>query len=112
MNSVSNSFLTPLRAAFGQALQENAALANYTTARVGGPAAALLPVHTTVELEKAVRALWELDAPFVLIGSGSNLLVSDAGYPGIVLSTAPATSRSTPTTSRPPFGPRAAPTWA
>ena len=74
-----------LREAFGAALQENVLLANYTTARVGGPAQALLLVHTPLELEKATRNLWELDVPFYLLGSGSNVLVSDTGYSGLVL---------------------------
>ncbi len=74
-----------LREAFGSALQENVLLANYTTARVGGPAQALLPVHTPAELERAARILWELGAPFYLLGSGSNVLVSDSGYAGVVL---------------------------
>jgi UDP-N-acetylmuramate dehydrogenase len=74
-----------LRAAFGDSLQEFALLANYTTAHVGGPAAALLPVHTADEMEKAVRLAWELDLPFVILGSGSNVLASDAGYPGLVV---------------------------
>ncbi len=74
-----------LREVFGEALQENAVLANYTTAHVGGPAGALLPVHTAAELERAARTCWDLDLPFVVIGSGSNLLVSDAGYPGVAI---------------------------
>ncbi len=74
-----------LREVFGEALQENAVLANYTTAHVGGPAAALLPVHTAVELERAACALWEIGTPFFVLGSGSNVLVSDDGYAGVVV---------------------------
>lgn len=74
-----------LRQVFGDALQENALLANYTTARVGGPAAGLLPVHTAAEMEKAVQTLWQMELPFFLLGSGSNVLASDAGYAGVVL---------------------------
>ena len=82
----SSSFpLGKLREAFGEALQENVLLANYTTARVGGPAQALLPVHTPAEMEKAVRTLWALEVPFYLLGSGSNVLVSDSGYSGVIL---------------------------
>ncbi len=77
--------LPRLRELFGEALQENAVLANYTTAHVGGPADALLPVHTAAELERAARLLWELDVPFILLGSGSNVLVSDSGFRGVVV---------------------------
>ena len=42
-------------------------MANYTTAHVGGPADAMLILHTSTELENAVRRLWELDVPFHLL---------------------------------------------
>ncbi|BAJ64368.1 UDP-N-acetylmuramate dehydrogenase [Anaerolinea thermophila] len=74
-----------LREAFGDALQENVPLAAYTTARVGGPADAFLPVHDLAQLERAVRLLWDLNVPYLILGSGSNLLVSDAGYRGVVI---------------------------
>jgi UDP-N-acetylmuramate dehydrogenase len=74
-----------VRKLFGDRLQENVRMANYTTIRVGGPAAGLLPVHTATELEKAAITLWEHQIPFKVIGSGSNFLVSDKGYDGIIL---------------------------
>jgi UDP-N-acetylmuramate dehydrogenase len=70
---------------FGNKLQENVRMANYTTIRVGGPVAGLLPVNTDAELENAAIALWEHHIPFKVIGSGSNFLVSDKGYDGIIL---------------------------
>jgi len=85
MNQGLSRSLSRLREAFGEKLQENVVLANYTTARVGGPAAALLPVHTMAELELAARMLWEMEIPFFILGSGSNVLVSDEGYPGVVV---------------------------
>ncbi len=39
---------------------------------------AMLIVHTAAELEETVRKLWEMDVPFYILGSGSNVLVSDA----------------------------------
>jgi UDP-N-acetylmuramate dehydrogenase len=77
--------LASLRQAFGAQLQENVLLANYTTAHVGGPADALLIIHDAAGLEAAVRTLWKMDAAFVVLGSGSNVLVSDAGLRGVVL---------------------------
>ncbi|MEW6178469.1 MAG: UDP-N-acetylmuramate dehydrogenase [Chloroflexota bacterium] len=74
-----------LREQFGARLQENVRLANYTAARVGGPADALLVVNSAGELEKAVSTLWELKVPFIILGSGANVLVSDEGYRGVVL---------------------------
>lgn len=77
--------LKELRAAFGARLQENVRMANYTTARVGGPADALIIAQSAQELEDAVRTLWKMSIPFRILGSGSNILFSDAGYRGVIL---------------------------
>lgn len=60
-------------------------MANYTTARVGGVAEAMLIAHTSQELELAAGKLWESGIPFYLLGAGSNILVSDRGLPGVVI---------------------------
>ena len=77
--------LRKLQALFGDKLQENVGMANYTTTRVGGPASGMISVHTADEMRRTVKILWELDAPFRILGSGSNLLVSDAGYKGVMV---------------------------
>ena len=74
-----------LRDRFGPSLQENVSMANYTTARVGGPATGLLSIHTLEDLEEAVLSLWDLSVPFTILGSGSNILVSDQGLDRIIL---------------------------
>lgn len=74
-----------LRAAFGDKLQENVPLASYTTAHVGGPAEALLVADSASELEQAAHRLWEIEAPFYVMGYGSNVLVSDDGLRGVVI---------------------------
>ncbi len=77
--------LRKLQALFGDKLQENVRMANYTTTRVGGPASGMISVHTADEMRRTVKILWELDAPFRILGSGSNLLVSDSGFRGIMV---------------------------
>ncbi len=77
--------LTALEKAFGRRVQRQASLARFTAARLGGPAEALLPVHSADELAQAVRILWEQDLPFHILGGGSNVLVSDAGVRAVVL---------------------------
>ena len=77
--------LEPLRAAFGGRLQENMLMANYTTAHVGGPVDAAVIAQSAAELESAVQSLWGMGTPFYLLGSGSNVLVSDAGIRGVVV---------------------------
>jgi len=78
-------WLAPLREVFGSALQENASLTSYTTAHTGGAVDALLTVHNAAELEQAALLLWQVGAPFMVLGSGSNILVSDAGMRGVVV---------------------------
>ncbi len=77
--------LSTLRAAFGERLQENVPLAPYTSARIGGPADALINVTSADELAETVSRLWELDIPYALLGGGSNVLVSDRGVRGVVV---------------------------
>ena len=74
-----------LRQKFGSKLQENVSMANYTTARVGGNAAGLISIHTVEDLAEAAKILWELSVSFIVLGSGSNILVSDKGLEKIVL---------------------------
>lgn len=74
-----------LRAVFGDRLQENVLLSGYTSARIGGPAEALLFVRSADELAEAAEVLWGLEVPFVLLGAGSNVLVSDRGVRGVVI---------------------------
>jgi UDP-N-acetylmuramate dehydrogenase len=79
------SSLTELRKIFGDRLQENAPLAGYTAARIGGPADVLIIVRSADELEQAAGKLWKLDMPFILLGGGSNVLVSDRGVREVVI---------------------------
>ena len=51
----------------------------YTSARVGGPADAVLIVRNGEELVEVSKRMWEKEIPFILIGGGSNILVSDKG---------------------------------
>jgi len=74
-----------LEAAFGERLQRRVPLAPYTSARLGGPADALLIVRSADELAEAVAWLWAHEVPFLVLGGGSNVLVSDAGVRGVVL---------------------------
>ncbi len=86
MSTGQTSFpLDELRTLFGEHLQENVPLAHYTTARVGGLVSALIPVHTADELGEAAQRLWAKGMDFTVLGGGSNVLISDRGFQGIVL---------------------------
>jgi UDP-N-acetylmuramate dehydrogenase len=74
-----------LRQERGRRVQTGISLAPLTTFRVGGPAALYLEVEDDVDLEAAGRAVRDTGAPVLVLGKGSNVLVSDAGFPGLVL---------------------------
>ena len=60
-------------------------MSRHTTFRVGGPAALFLEIATEEELTKVLGLLNRMEEPYYLLGNGSNLLVSDTGYDGIIL---------------------------
>lgn len=60
-------------------------LAGFTTFQLGGPCRGLITCTTRLELRRAVETLGEAGEPFVLIGGGSNLLVSDKGLDSHVI---------------------------
>lgn len=66
-------------------VQENVPLAPYTTFRVGGPARFLIEAKTEAELVEAFRWAAERAAPVEVVGGGSNLLVPDRGFDGLVI---------------------------
>jgi len=60
-------------------------LADLTTLRVGGPAGRYVEAASEAELVAAVQAADAEGEPLLVIGGGSNLLVGDEGFPGLVL---------------------------
>ncbi len=60
-------------------------LAELTTLRVGGPADRYVEAHSEAELLEIVRAADEAGEPLLVIGGGSNLLVGDEGFGGVVV---------------------------
>ncbi|HTY21110.1 MAG TPA: FAD-binding protein, partial [Geobacteraceae bacterium] len=66
-------------------IQENVPLAGFTTLGVGGPAHRFVEVSTQVEAGRALAFASEHQLPFFVIGGGSNVLVSDNGFPGLVI---------------------------
>ena len=57
----------------------------HTTFRVGGPADYFLMPESPEEVQELVRLCKKEEVPFYVIGNGSNLLVSDQGYRGVIL---------------------------
>src|SRR5436309_7689867 len=74
-----------LAAATGDRLRRGFPLARLTSFRLGGPAALYLEAETDGDLAAASAAVAESGVPWTVIGKGSNLLVSDRGFPGLVI---------------------------
>jgi len=77
--------LEALTARLGPAAHRDAALGSRTTYRVGGRAALGVEVADENALLDVARALRGLDVPVLVMGNGSNLLVADAGFAGLVV---------------------------
>src|SRR5579875_2115782 len=60
-------------------------LAGYTTLGLGGPAASLLEAAGDDALIAAVRDADGRGEPLLIVGGGSNLVISDDGFPGLVV---------------------------
>lgn len=63
----------------------NEPMAGHTTFRIGGPADCLVQLENEEQLKNVQKYLSLVEEPFFILGNGSNLLVSDYGYAGVVL---------------------------
>lgn len=63
----------------------NEPMARHTTYRIGGPARYLVRVDSVGALRHVVECSLECSVPWVVVGRGSNLLVADEGYDGVVI---------------------------
>ena len=66
-------------------IREQVPLAPLTTLGVGGPARYFAEASTESEVREAVQHAQSLNLPLFVLGGGSNLLVSDRGFDGLVL---------------------------
>ena len=66
-------------------IQENIKIAPLTTMGVGGPARFFVEASTVEEVREAIGYAKSRNLPLFILGGGSNLVVSDAGWPGLVL---------------------------
>jgi UDP-N-acetylmuramate dehydrogenase len=66
-------------------LLENIPLAPLTTIKIGGPARYFVDAKSIAEVQEALAFARSRDLALFVLGGGSNLLVADAGWPGLVL---------------------------
>ena len=76
---------TILREACGDRVRDDVSRAPLTTFRIGGPAAVFLEPESVDDLHAVARAVADTAVPVAIVGKGSNVLVADEGFPGIVL---------------------------
>ena len=67
------------------AIHLNEPLARYTTARLGGPADVLVEATSAADLHAIVRGARQVNLPFMILGGGANVLISDRGVRGLVI---------------------------
>jgi UDP-N-acetylenolpyruvoylglucosamine reductase len=75
-------------------IEQNVLLSRFTTIGTGGPASAFARPETIDQLIEALRYADEHALPVVTVGLGSNLLVADGGFEGLVLKLAGALARA------------------
>ena len=63
----------------------NEDMSRHTTFRIGGPADCLVQPESAEELREILRICKEENVPYFILGNGSNLLVSDSGYRGLII---------------------------
>ena len=73
------SFMNP------EDIKINEPMNKHTSFRVGGPAKIFLKVHSEEILSKVLQALNERKLSYFVLGNGSNLLISDSGYDGVMI---------------------------
>lgn len=68
-------------------IKPNEPLANHTTFKIGGRAALFAEPENLCEVKELIGQAREQSRPFFILGAGSNLLVRDEGFDGVVIST-------------------------
>jgi len=74
-----------LYAKLGDKVKENISLAPYTSARIGGPADILITAESADELARIIKLLQKQEIDYLILGGGSNVLVSDKGVRDVVV---------------------------
>ena len=81
----SNKQLEELESLIGKKVQINVPLVKYTTFKIGGPAKYFFVAEDNEDLVRAVTFSKKLKIPCYVLGGGSNVLVSDNGFNGLII---------------------------
>jgi UDP-N-acetylmuramate dehydrogenase len=86
MDIIDTEFLEQVENLFAKEdIRENEPMSRHTTFRVGGPARIFLTVHDDGQLAELLGLLKGRQLPYFILGNGSNLLVADRGFDGVVI---------------------------
>jgi len=66
-------------------IKENISLKDLTTFKIGGNTRYFAEIETEEDLQEALLFAGQNNLPFFVLGGGSNLLVADAGFEGLVI---------------------------
>ncbi len=81
----STDIYSTLKENLGEGLKLNEPLSLHTNFKIGGPAKYFFIATKTEELVHAVQVADELKLPMIILGGGSNVLVADSGFAGLVI---------------------------
>ncbi|MDA3017147.1 MAG: UDP-N-acetylmuramate dehydrogenase [Actinomycetota bacterium] len=85
----SDKDLNRFAALLGDRITRDEPIGPYTTYRVGGSASLFIRAMSTEDLHAVSRALSKVPIPVLMLGRGSNMLVSDAGFRGLAITLGP-----------------------
>lgn len=74
-----------LKEVLGTELRANVVLRDFTSLKVGGVSDFFFAAKSVEDLVKAVDIALRLDLPYFILGGGNNIVVSDIGFPGLVI---------------------------
>ncbi|NCN07519.1 UDP-N-acetylmuramate dehydrogenase [Candidatus Falkowbacteria bacterium] len=77
--------LIKLRSVVLSPIKEGEMLASYTSFKIGGPAKYFCIANSNDDIAKLVAMSTKLKLPYLILGSGTNILFSDAGFDGLVI---------------------------
>jgi UDP-N-acetylmuramate dehydrogenase len=83
--NVTNAELPKVAEILGSRAERNVSLASFTTFRIGGSADFVVRPSTVIELVDVAKSLAAVEVDFLVLGQGSNVLVSDQGFRGVVI---------------------------
>jgi UDP-N-acetylmuramate dehydrogenase len=81
--------------AVGLSVERGAPLGPFTSLKAGGPADLFVRTRSAAELSRVLSEAERRSIPWLIVGGGSNMLVSDRGYRGLAIKVEPAANRRT-----------------